>query len=291
MKLLRVGPAGAERPAVMLPDGRRVDASAALAGTGSTDFDETFFDGGGLASLQAWIDAGAPDGAPVDVGARLGPPVRRPSKIVCVGLNFRDHAAETGAVVPDEPVLFLKAPSALCGPDDDLVLPRGSVKTDWEVELAVVIGRTARYVSEAEALGHVAGYVLHNDYSEREYQLERGGQWDKGKGCDTFAPLGPFLATPDELGGSATTAPPPLEMWLDVNGQRRQSSSTDQMVFGVAALVSYISEFMTLLPGDVISTGTPGGVGLSLDPPAYLRRGDVVTLGIEGLGSSTQRVV
>ncbi len=291
MKLIRVGAAGAERPAVLLPDGRRVDASAVLAEAGLADFDETFFESDGLVTLQAWIDAGTPGGASLDAVARLGPPIRRPSKIVCVGLNYRDHAEETGAAVPDEPVLFLKAPSALCGPDDDLVLPRGSVKTDWEVELAVMIGRTARYVSEADALGHVAGYVLHNDYSEREYQLERGGQWDKGKGCDTFAPLGPFLATPDELGASPTAAPPPLGMWLDVNGQRRQSSSTEQMVFGVAALVSYISEFMTLMPGDVISTGTPGGVGLSLDPPTYLRSGDVVTLGIDGLGSSTQRVV
>ncbi len=291
MKLVRVGPAGAERPAVLLPDGRRVDASRPLAEVGVVDFDEAFFDAEALAALQAWVDAGAPDGETLDAGARLGPPVLRPSKIVCVGLNFRDHAAETGAPVPDEPVLFLKAPSALCGPDDDLVLPRGSTKTDWEVELAVVIGRTARYVAEADALAHVAGYVLHNDYSEREYQLERGGQWDKGKGCDTFAPLGPFVATPDEVGGSATTGPPPLAMWLDVNGARRQSSSTEHMVFGVAELVSYISEFMTLLPGDVISTGTPGGVGLSLSPPAYLRPGDVVTLGIDGLGSSTQRVV
>lgn len=291
MKLIRVGDAGVERPGVLLPDGRRLAALPALAETGCTDFDEPFFGGEGLAVLQRWVDDGAPDGEELDATARLGPPVLRPSKIVCVGLNFRDHAAETGAEVPAEPVLFLKAPSALCGPDDDLVLPRGSLKTDWEVELAVVIGRHARYVTEDDALGHVAGYVLHNDYSEREYQLERGGQWDKGKGCDTFAPLGPYLATPDEVGGSVTSEPPPLAMWLDVNGQRRQSSSTAQMVFGVASLVSYISEFMTLLPGDVISTGTPGGVGLSLDPPAYLRAGDLVTLGIEGLGTSTQRVV
>lgn len=291
MKLIRVGDPGAERPAVLLPDGRRIAASPALAAAGCTDFDETFFGGDGLTVLQRWVDEGVPGGEALDVTMRLGSPVRRPSKIVCVGLNFRDHAAETGTEVPTEPMLFLKASSALCGPDDDLVLPRGSQNTDWEVELAVVIGHTARYVTETDALGHVAGYVLHNDYSEREYQLERGGQWDKGKGCDTFAPLGPHLATPDEVGGSATSEPPPLAMWLDVNGQRRQSSSTAQMVFGVASLVSYISEFMTLLPGDVISTGTPGGVGLSLNPPAYLRAGDVVTLGIEGLGTSTQRVV
>jgi len=288
MRLIRVGAPGQEIPAVLLADGRRVDATDALDELGCEDYDERFFGGDALAELTAWVDAGTPGGAELPGAARLGPPVVRPSKIVCVGLNFRDHAEETGQDPPAEPVLFLKAPSALVGPDDDLVLPRGSVKTDWEVELAVVIGETAGYVEEAGALNHVAGYVLHNDYSEREYQLERGGQWDKGKGCDTFAPLGPFLATPDELPGGRDGQG--LAMWLDVNGTRRQSSSTDQMIFGVARLVSYISRFMTLCSGDVVSTGTPGGVGLSLDPPAYLRSGDVVTLGIDGLGTSTQRV-
>lgn len=288
MRLIRVGAAGHELPAVLLGDGRRIDASDTLDGLGCVDYDETFFGGEGLAQLTAWVDAGTPGGAELPPSARLGPPVLRPSKIVCVGLNFRDHAEETGQEPPGEPVLFLKAPSALTGPNDDLVIPNGSVKTDWEVELAVVIGAKASYVERAEALDHVAGFVLHNDYSEREFQLERGGQWDKGKGCDTFAPLGPFLATPDELPGGLEGRG--LAMWLDVNGRRRQSSSTDQMIFGVADLISYISRFMTLCPGDVVSTGTPGGVGLSLDPPAYLRTGDVVTLGIDGLGSSTQHV-
>ena len=288
MKLIRVGDAGQERPGVLLADGRRIDASSAVAEHGCADYDERFFAGGALAGLSAWVADGAPGGAELAADARLGPPVVRPSKIVCVGLNFRDHAAETGQEPPAEPVLFLKAPSALTGPDDDLVLPRGSVKTDWEVELAVVIGARASYVEEARALDHVAGYVLHNDYSEREYQLERGGQWDKGKGCDTFAPLGPFLATPDELPGGPLGEG--LGMWLDVNGTRRQTSTTDQMIFGVAHLVSYISRFMTLCPGDVLSTGTPGGVGLSLNPAAYLQAGDVVTLGIDGLGQATQRV-
>ncbi len=273
---------------MLLGDGRCIDASAALEELGCEDYDETFFGGDALSKLTAWVDAGTRGGVELSSGGRLGSPVLRPSKIVCVGLNFRDHAQETGQDPPAEPVLFLKAPSALTGPNDDLALPRGSVKTDWEVELAVVIGAAGRYVNEDDALEHVAGYVLHNDYSEREYQLERGGQWDKGKGCDTFAPLGPFLATPDELPGGPEGRG--LSMWLDVNGTRRQSSSTDQMIFGVAHLISYISRFMTLCPGDIVSTGTPGGVGLSLDPPAYLRTGDVVTLGIDGLGSSTQNV-
>lgn len=287
MRLVRVGAEGRECPAVLVPDGRRIDASGALDELGCRDYDEAFFGGDALDRLSEWVQRGCPGGAELAASQRLGPPVHRPGKIVCVGLNFRDHAAETGQEPPGEPVLFLKATSALAGPDDDLVLPSGSVKTDWEVELAVVIGATARYVDESSALDHVAGYSLHNDYSEREYQLERGGQWDKGKGCDTFAPLGPFIATPDELPSADGSG---LNMWLDVNGARRQSSSTDQMIFGVAYLVSYISRFMTLCPGDVVSTGTPGGVGLSLDPPAYLRAGDIVSLGIDGLGASTQRV-
>ncbi len=286
MRLIRVGAPGEERPGLLLEDGRRVDATDGLRQLGYADYDEAFLGGDGLADLAAWAAESADRAPELDSTQRLGPPVARPGKIVCVGLNFRDHAEETGQAPPDEPVLFMKATSALVGPDDDLVLPRGSTKTDWEVELAVVIGARASYVTVDDALEHVAGYALHNDYSEREYQLERGGQWDKGKGCDTFAPLGPLLATVDEIGG----LPAGLEMWLDVNGQRRQSSSTDQMIFGVAHLVSYISEFMTLWPGDVISTGTPGGVGLSLQPPSYLRAGDVVTLGIDGLGSQTQHV-
>jgi len=286
VKLLRVGAAGAERPAVLLDDGRRVDASAFLSSIGHRDYDEAFLGGDGLAQLADWVAAGA-DGAALGDDERLGPPITRPSKIVCVGLNFRDHAAETGQPEPEEPILFGKATSALCGPDDDLVLPRGSSATDWEVELAVVVGRAARYVDVGDALDHVAGYALHNDYSERDHQMARGGQWIKGKSHDTFAPLGPFLATPDEVGGDASD----LGMWLSVDGEVRQRSSTAQMIFGVAELVAYTSGFMTLLPGDVISTGTPGGVGLSFDPPVYLRPGDVVELGIDGLGSSRQRVV
>lgn len=283
MKLIRVGRPGHERPGILTDAGTRLDTSAILADLGHSDYDESFFAGDALAQLAEQVDGGLPV---LDADERLGPPTARPSKIVCIGLNFRDHAEETGQAPPDEPVVFLKATSAFVGPDDDLLLPRGSTKTDWEVELAFVVGRVARYVDEAEALDHVAGYVLHNDYSEREYQLERGGQWDKGKGCDTFAPVGPFLATPDELAPGAAD----LRMWLTVNGERRQESSTNQMIFGVAHLLSYLSRFMTLLPGDLVSTGTPGGVGLSLDPSAYLRAGDVVELGIDGLGSSRQVV-
>ena len=286
MKLLRVGEPGTERPAVLLADGRRIDARGALAEHGLADYDEAFFRGDGLDRLRTWVDAGCPGGEEVSEQVRLGPAVARPSKLLCIGLNFSDHAAETGQPEPDEPILFAKATSALCGPDDDLVLPRGSTATDWEVELAFVIGRRARYVAQADALDHVAGYVLHNDYSERDHQMLRGGQWVKGKSHDTFAPLGPYLATTDELGDASG-----LGMWLDVNGVRRQSSTTDNLIFGVAFLVSYLSEFTTLLPGDVISTGTPGGVGLSFDPPIYLREGDVVELGIDGLGSSRQSVV
>ncbi len=283
MKLIRVGEPGHETPAVLTDDGRRIDASAFLASIDQRDYDESFFAGDAIERLAAW-DTDAPA---LDPNARLGSPVARPSKIICVGLNFRDHAAETGQPEPDEPILFGKATTALCGPDDDLVIPRDSVKTDWEVELALVIGRAARYVSVDDALDHVAGYALHNDYSERAHQMERGGQWIKGKSHDTFAPLGPFLATPDEVGVDAAG----LGMWLTVNGETRQQSSTDQLVFGIAELVSHISDFMTLLSGDVISTGTPGGVGLSFDPPIYLAPGDVVELGIDGLGTSRQRAI
>ena len=280
MKLIRFGPAGKERPGVELPDGSRRDVS----GFGS-DYDEAFFGGDGLARLASWLETGDTHPLPPDV--RLGPPVARPSKIVCIGLNFRDHAAETGAALPAEPVIFFKATTALCGPNDPLVIPRGATKVDWEVELAVVIGRRARYVELADALSHVAGYALHNDYSERSFQLERGGQWSKGKSSDTFAPLGPFLATPDEVAD-----PKALGMWLSVNGVARQKGTTANMVFDVATLVSYVSQFMTLLPGDVISTGTPAGVGMGIKPePVFLKAGDVVELGIDGLGSSRQQVV
>lgn len=286
MKLVRVGPTGNERPAVLWDDGRRVDASSFLASIGHRDYDEAFFAGDAIQQLGEWATTRG-DGELLEPSARLGPPVARPSKIICVGLNFRDHAAETGQAEPDEPILFGKATSALCGPDDDLVIPRDSMATDWEVELAVVVGRAARYVDARDALDHVAGYALHNDYSERSDQMDRGGQWIKGKSHDTFAPLGPFLATPDEVGGDAAD----LDMWLTVNGETRQSSSTAQMIFGVAELLSYTSRFMTLSPGDIISTGTPGGVGLSFDPPTYLRPGDVIELGIAGLGTSRQTAV
>ena len=281
MKLIRFGAPGAEKPGLILGDGVRVDASSF-----GSDWDERFLGTDGLARLAAWARDEAPRAPRVPEDERLGPCVPRPSKIVCIGLNYADHARETGAKIPDEPILFFKATTALCGPNDDLVLPRGSVKTDWEVELAVVIGRRARYVAREDAAAHVAGYALHNDYSERQDQLERGGQWSKGKSQDTFAPLGPFLATPDEIADVAD-----LPLWLTVNGETRQKSRTSQMVFDVPALVSYLSRFMTLLPGDVISTGTPPGVGLGFDPPVFLKAGDVVELGIEGLGRQRQRVV
>ena len=282
MKLIRVGEPGRERPGVLLGDGTRVDVSSCVP-----DFDEAFFGGDGLATLARWLPGNASSAPRLGARDRLGPPLRRPSKIVCIGLNFRDHAAETGAAIPAEPVIFFKSTTALVGPNDPLVTPRNSTKVDWEVELAVVIGKTARYVPEAQAYDHVAGYALHNDYSERSFQLERGGQWVKGKSADTFAPLGPYLATRDEV-----PDPQRLGMWLKVNGEYRQRSSTGNMIFAVPVLVSYLSQFMTLLPGDVTSTGTPAGVGLGMKPePVYLKPGDVVELGIEGLGESRQEIV
>jgi 2-keto-4-pentenoate hydratase/2-oxohepta-3-ene-1,7-dioic acid hydratase in catechol pathway len=281
MKLIRFGNPGAEKPGLQLADGRRIDAS----GFGS-DYDEAFFGGDGLARLAAWADANAANAPIVEPGTRLGPCVARPSKIVCIGLNYADHAKESGLDIPKEPIIFFKSTSSLVGPNDDVMIPRGSEKTDWEVELAFVIGKKASYVDEADAMDHVAGYALHNDYSERAYQLERGGQWVKGKSCDTFAPLGPFMATADEV-----PDPQNLKCWLKVNGVTRQNSSTQQMIFGIRTLVSYLSQFMTLLPGDVISTGTPPGVGLGFKPPIFMKAGDVVELGIEGLGESKQTAV
>jgi 2-keto-4-pentenoate hydratase/2-oxohepta-3-ene-1,7-dioic acid hydratase in catechol pathway len=267
---------------VLLDDGRRVDVSDV-----TTEFDEAFFGGDGLTELDAWLDRRGASAPLLDPDSRLGAPVARPSKIVCIGLNFRDHAAESGLPLPTEPVIFFKSTTALAGPNDDVVIPKGGTKLDWEVELAVVIGRRASYVPLDRALEHVAGYALHNDYSERSFQLERGGQWVKGKSADTFAPLGPFLATRDELADAGQ-----LDMWLTVNGAGVQDSTTANMLFGVAHLVSYVSEFMTLLPGDVISTGTPAGVGLGMKPePRYLRPGDIVELGITGLGRQRQQVV
>jgi 2-keto-4-pentenoate hydratase/2-oxohepta-3-ene-1,7-dioic acid hydratase in catechol pathway len=280
MKLIRFGPAGQEKPGLQLADGRRIDAS----GFGQ-DYDESFFGGDGLARLAGWVASQGLRAPMVGDDVRLGAPLCRPSKIICVGLNYRDHAKESGMAVPAEPVIFFKATSAIVGPNDDVVIPKGSTKTDWEVELAIVIGKRANYVSEKDALAHVAGYVLHNDYSERVFQLERGGQWVKGKSCDTFAPIGPFIATPDEVGDVHD-----LSLWLTVNGERKQNGTTRDLVFNVPTLVSYISQFMSLLPGDVISTGTPAGVAMGHTPPRFLQDGDIVELGIEGLGSSRQRL-
>jgi 2-keto-4-pentenoate hydratase/2-oxohepta-3-ene-1,7-dioic acid hydratase in catechol pathway len=281
MKLIRFGERGKEKPGLLLNDGTRVDVSAVV-----TDYDEEFFGTDGVGKLRQWVEINVGGLPRVESSVRLGAPICRPSKIVCIGLNYRDHAAETGQEVPSEPVIFFKATSSLVGPNDNVVIPKGATKLDWEVELAFVIGKEARYVARQNALDHVAGYALHNDYSERAFQLERGGQWVKGKSADTFAPLGPFLATRDEV-----PDPGHLGLWLTVNGGTRQKSNTEQMVFGVADLVSYVSEFMTLLPGDVISTGTPPGVGLGMKPPVYLKPGDVVALGIRGLGESQQEVV
>jgi len=281
MQLIRWGRPGEEKPGILTNEGLRLDVS----GFGS-DFDEHFFASGSLQKLQTWLAANSATAPTVPDSARLGPPICRPSKIVCIGLNFRDHAAESKMEPPKEPVLFFKSTTSLVGPNDALKIPRNAEKVDWEVELAVVMVKRASYVSEADALDYVAGFALHNDYSERAFQLERGGQWVKGKSADTFAPLGPFLATRDELPNFAQ-----LKMWLKVNGVFRQNSSTSEMIFGVPFLVSYVSQFMTLLPGDVVSTGTPAGVGLGMKPPQYLKPGDVVELGIEGLGQSRQLVI
>src|ERR1700756_5737616 len=282
MKLIRFGEPGAEKPGLLLDDHARLDVS-----TFFSDYDEEFFGSGGLEQLrQRLMDTHVSTLRRVSPQERLGPPIRRPSKIVCVGLNYRDHAAESGLQLPSEPVLFFKATSSLVGPNDALVIPRGAEKVDWEVELAVIIEKKASYVPREQACEFIAGYALHNDYSERSFQLERGGQWVKGKSADTFAPLGPFLATRDEI-----PKPEGLEIWLKVNGAMRQKSNTEQMIFGVAELLSYVSQFMTLLPGDVISTGTPPGVALGMNPPVYLKAGDTVSLGIECLGESQQEVV
>ena len=281
MRLMRFGAVGKEKPGILLADGTRLDASAFGA-----DYDEKFFATGGVEALSKWLTSNTNSAPRVSAEVRLGPPICRPSKIVCIGLNYRDHAHETGAKIPTEPVIFFKSTTALVGPNDNLVIPKNGTMVDWEVELAVVIGKRALYVPRDKALEYVAGYALHNDYSERAFQKDRGGQWVKGKSCDTFAPLGPYLATLDELADLGN-----MKMWLKVNGETRQNSSTANMIFDVATLVSYVSEFMTLLPGDVISTGTPAGVGLGMKPPQYLKAGDVVELGIDGLGESSQHVI
>lgn len=277
LKLLRYGEAGQERPGLLDAQGQVRDLGGQIS-----DLQPSTLDDATLARLRA-LD---PESLPlVERSGRIGACVGGVGKFVCIGLNYRDHADETGAAYPTEPVVFLKATSSIQGPDDDVILPRGSVKSDWEVELGVVIGKKAKHVSEAEALEYVAGYCVVNDLSEREFQLERGGTWDKGKACDTFGPIGPWLVTRDEV-----PDPQALRLWLDLDGVRRQDGNTGNMIFSVAQTVSYLSDFMTLHPGDVISTGTPHGVGLGQQPPEYLRAGQSIRLGIEGLGEQQQRV-
>ena len=277
MKLLRFGTPGKERPGLEV-DGLRYDASHLV-----DDYTEDFFARDGISMLRAAFDPEAAN--PVDPDIRLGVPVCKPGKIICIGLNYHKHAEESGMSAPAEPVVFFKATSSLTGPSDPIIIPRNSRKTDWEVELAVVIGKRANYISKEEALEYVAGYVLHNDLSEREFQLERGGQWVKGKSCDSFAPLGPYLVTRDEI-----PDPNNLRLWLKVNGKTMQDGNTRDFIFNVQEVISYLSQFMSLMPGDIISTGTPEGVGLGMDPQVFLKAGDEVELGIDGLGTARQMV-
>lgn len=281
MKLIRFGEEGREEPGILLADGRRIDASGEF-----NDYDEGFFAMGGIESLTEWVSDGCPGGVEVDPLVRLGPPVERPSKIICIGKNYMDHAKELDDEIPTEPVIFMKATSAWSGPNDDVIIPRDATRLDYEVELALVIGRAASYVAEKESLEYVAGYSTFCDYSERAFQKDMGGQWTKGKSADSFAPMGPYLVTADEVGDAQG-----LRLWCKVNGEVRQSSWTGDMLFSVRQLVSYVSRFMTLLPGDVIATGTPGGVAMGMKPPRYLQAGDYVECGVEGLGELAQRVV
>lgn len=281
MKLIRFGELGKEKPGIILANGTKINVSDF-----GSDYDEMFFGNNGLQRLKDWLEINKENCPVLDKSIRLGVPLVRPSKIVCVGLNYTKHAEESGMEIPKEPVLFFKATSALSGPFDQIIIPKNSKKTDWEVELAIIIEKKASYITKEEALDHVAGYVLHNDVSEREFQLERSGQWVKGKSCDTFAPIGPFIATKDEIKN-----PNNLNLWLKVNDKIMQDSCTSDFIFNVQHVISHISQFMTLLPGDIISTGTPFGVGLGLTPPLYLKHGDIVELGIEGLGKSKQHVI
>lgn len=283
MKLIRIGAVGSEKPAVLLDDNRYVDVSDLVE-----DFNEAFFAAGGAALLKAEVTKREAAGKMHEVGSqRLGSPIARPHQIICIGLNYADHAAETNATVPPEPIIFTKSPNTIIGPNDAVRIPKDSVKTDWEVELGVVVGKRARYVeSEAAAVGHIAGYVLVNDISEREFQLERQGQWSKGKSSETFNPAGPYLVTHDEMPDSSNLA---MKLW--VNDELKQNSSTAQMVYGPAFLIYYLSQFLVLEPGDLINTGTPPGVGLGHNPPVYLKRGDVMRLEIQGLGTAEQRVI
>lgn len=279
MKLLRFGEVGKERPGVESTDGKWLDCSAF-----GSDWSEEFLEADGISKLASWLGENASSCPEVSKDVRIGPPIKRPSKLICVGLNYLLHAKESGMEVPTQPILFMKATSSISGPFDPIIIPKGSQATDWEVELAVVIGKKATYVSEEDAMDYVAGYVLHNDVSERDFQLRHGGQWVKGKSADNFAPLGPYLVTKDEVDD-----PHNLRLWLKLNGKTLQDSNTSDLVFNVPQLVSYISQYMSLLPGDIISTGTPAGVGMGFNPPVYLKEGDVVELGIDGLGSSKQR--
>lgn len=277
MKLLRFGEPGKEKPGILLND-EIIDVSSF-----GEDFGETFFTNDGIQRLTSWFESKKGSLPRAQKGVRLGAPFTRPSKIVCIGLNYSKHAAESKMPLPSEPIIFFKSTTSFTGPNGDVVIPKNSKKTDWEVELGVVIGKRASYIEEADAMNYVAGFCLHNDYSEREFQLERNGQWVKGKSADTFAPLGPYLVTRDEVPHYNN-----LRLWLKVNGKMLQDSNTSDLIFGVPFLISYLSQFMTLLPGDVISTGTPAGVGMGLNPPMYLKPGDVVELGIDGLGEQKQ---
>jgi 2,4-diketo-3-deoxy-L-fuconate hydrolase len=279
MKLVRFGPVNQERTGVVIDD-RIYDTSAF-----GEDYNEQFFETNGPQRLISFLSSNNGNLPLVERDTRLGSPVARPSKIICIGLNYIDHALETNATIPAEPIIFFKSTSALSGPYDDIIIPKNSLKTDWEVELAFVIGKKASYVQEADALDYIAGYCVHNDVSERAFQLERGGTWDKGKGCDTFAPIGPWLVTPEEIMDVNK-----LRLWLKVNGEMRQDGNTSNLIFNVPFLLSYTSQFMTLLPGDIISTGTPNGVGMGMKPSVYLKDGDTVELGIDGLGVSKQQV-
>lgn len=280
MKLLRFGEVGKERTGVQI-DGVNYDVSAF-----GEDYNEQFFETNGIERLAQYIQDNKAYLQEVDADVRLAAPFARPSKIVCIGLNYRDHAEETGAAIPAEPIIFMKSTTALVGPNDQVMIPRNSVKTDWEVEFGIVIGKKTSYVEKEEALDYVAGYVLHNDVSEREFQIERGGTWDKGKGCDTFAPMGPILTTKDEIPDINN-----VRLWLKVNGEMFQDGNTSNLIFDVPFIVSYVSQFMTLLPGDVISTGTPAGVGLGFNPPIYLKAGDIIELGADHLGEQRQEVI
>lgn len=281
MRLIRHGAPGKEKAGVVLQDGTAIDVSAVYS-----DITSDTLRAGAVEAIRQWLPAHSDSAPRIPEGTRLGSPVADPGKIICIGLNYADHARESGASVPSEPVIFFKSTTALCGPNDNVIIPLGSEKTDWEVELAVIIGRRTKRVSEADAPKCIAGYAVMNDLSERHYQLERQGQWVKGKSCDTFAPLGPWLVTPDEI-----SQPDALRLWLKVNGNMRQDGSTSTMVYKVPFLISYVSQFMTLMPGDIISTGTPPGVGLGMKPPMYLKAGDVMELGIDGLGVQRQTCI